>query len=335
MMRRKLGILILAGVTVLAGTQEAMRQFEGLRSSLNDWTRASLWSGLIVYAQPVSEGKLPAPQIYYLMPPPPQTSPAAPQQPLLADNHNNADAAKPETKNNHVAEELAAAGAGTEALPPSVEVAREIEDAAKSELVLNEVATQVVATRVHVAPKVEKVRVYEEIARHEAGARKFKAQADVVARVFVKEKEFDAAKLEAELAKLAAVQEQLENAKLKSFADADHSGQRHELKVLRRGPRPERPEHPERIRVVAPHVHRRPIALPDISSIGCEKMKNESKPAAVAAVESTVVAAGMAASVRIASEPAVAAGAELPFAAPFPSSTSWALGCDTEPEYSK
>ncbi|HEX8424264.1 MAG TPA: hypothetical protein VF634_12665 [Pyrinomonadaceae bacterium] len=334
MMRRKLGILILAGVTVLAGTQEAMRQFEGLRSSLNDWTRESLWSGLIVYAQPVSEGKLPAPQIYYLMPPP-QTSPASPQQPVLADNNNNADAAKPETRNNHVAEELAAAGASTDALPPTVQLSLEVEDAAKSELVLNEVAPPPApAPRPHAAPKLDKVRVYEEVARHEAGARKFRAQADAVARVFVKE--FDAAKLEAELAKLAAVQEQLEHAKLKSFADGEHSGQRLDLKVLRRVPRPEhreRPELPERIKVVAPHVHRRPIAMPDISSIGCEKMKNASQPAD--AVESTAVAAGVAASVRIASEPLVAAGVELPFAAPLPSSTSWALGCDTEPEFSK
>ena len=53
-MRRKLGILILVGVTVLAGTQEAVRQFEGLRSSLTDLTRASLWSGLIVYERVVA-----------------------------------------------------------------------------------------------------------------------------------------------------------------------------------------------------------------------------------------------------------------------------------------
>jgi hypothetical protein len=92
MMRRKFGILFLIGITVLAGTQEAARQFDGLKSSLKNFTRASLWSGLIVYAQPVNDGKLPTPQIYYLMPAPQQQQPAAPaaQQPLLADNANGA-----------------------------------------------------------------------------------------------------------------------------------------------------------------------------------------------------------------------------------------------------
>jgi hypothetical protein len=329
MMRRKLGILILAGVTVLAGAQEAMRQFDGLRSSLNDWTRASLWSGLIVYAQPVSDGKLPAPQIYYLMPQP-QTSPATPQEPVLAGNHNNnADAAKPETKNNHVAEESALVALNTEALPPAP-LAREIEDAAKSELVLNEMAAPFVVRHPVAAPKLDRVRVYEEVARNEAVGRKFKAQADAVARVFVKE--LDAAKLNAELERLAAVREQLETPKLKSFVDAEALERRLDLRVIRRAPRPERPE---RIRAVAPYADRRAIVLPEISSIGCEKTTNTQEPAGVAAVETTVAAAGMAASVRIASEALIAAEVAAPVAAPFPTSTNWALGCDTEPEYSK
>src|ERR687893_247456 len=116
-MRRKFGILILVSVTVLAGTQEAVRQFDGLRSSLNDLTRASLWSGLIVYAQPVADGKLPSPQIYYLMP-----------------------------------------------------------------------------------------RVYEEVARNEpVAARRFKHDADAVAKVFAKE--FNAAKIKAETERFVAAQE--------------------------------------------------------------------------------------------------------------------------------
>lgn len=338
MMRRKLGILILAGVTVLAGTQEAMRQFDGLRSSLSELTRASLWSGLIVYAQPVADGKLPAPQIYYLMPPPPQqTSPAAPQAAVLADNSAAAAAVvKPETQNNHVAEELAAAAevvASAEALPP----AREIEDAAKSELVLDEAASHMIASRLAAVPKVERVRVYEEVARNAQGARKFKQDAELIAKVFVKE--FDPAKLEAEIARLAAVREQLETSKLKSFADAENLTRRLELRMRRPAPRPERPERHERIKViVAPYADRRAIALPEISSIGCEKTMSALESAT--AVEATVAVAGLltnvATSMRIASESAIAVEPALPaVAAPLMTSTNWALGCDTEPEYSK
>lgn len=335
MMRRKLGILILAGFTVLAGTQEAMRQFDGLRSSLNDLKRASLWSGLIVYAQPVSDGKLPAPQIYYLTP----TAPASPQEAILADNNHNSDpsAAKPETKNNHVAEELIAAN--TQALPPSLP-AREVEDAAKSELVLNEMAAHVLDSHLVAAPKLDKVRVYEEVARNTAGVRKFKQHADVIARGFVKE--LDTAKLEAEIARLATVHEQLETAKLKSFGDAENAARRFDFKVIRRAPHAERPERPERIRVIAPHAGRRAIALPEISTIGCEKTKNATQ--SVAALEAIIAVAGVATNAKVASEalvaveveaPATAAAAPAAFAAPLATSTSWALGCDTEPEFSK
>lgn len=333
-MRRKLGILLLAGVTVLAGTQEAMRQFDGLRSSLKDLTRASLWSGLIVYAQPVSDGKLPAPQIYYLTPQPSHSSPASPQEALLADNNNNSDAtttaAKPETKNNHVAEELAAA-TNTDALPP-LPPSLEVEDAAKSELVLNEMAAPVVAARVAVAPRLDKVRVYEEVARHAQGAHKFKPHADVIAKVFVKE--FDAAKLNAEIARLAAAQEQIETSKLKSFGDVENFARRLELRVMRR-PAPR----PERIKIIAPYADKRAIALPEISSIGCEKTTNSAAVESSAAVEATVAVAGLAASVLMASEPLVAVEPAAPAVAVapalLPTSTSWALGCDTEPEYTK
>jgi hypothetical protein len=336
MMRRKLGILFLAGVTVLAGTQEAMRQFDGLRSSLNDLTRASLWSGLIVYAQPVSDGKLPAPQIYYLTPQ--QTSPASPQDAVLADNNNNSNAspAKPETKNNHVAEELAAA-TSAERMLPSLLPSLEIEDAAKSELVLDKVAAPVVLAAAHPlpAPKLDKVRVYEEVARNVAGARRFKQQGDVIARAFVKE--FDAAKLDAEIARLTAVQEQLETPKLKSFSDAENAERRLALRVLRRAPRPERHE---RMKVVAPFAVRRVGELPESSSIGCEKTMSAAQ--SVAAVEAIVAVAGVATNVKIASEALATVEVESPpAAAPAAfvmaptTGTTWALGCDTEPEYSK
>jgi hypothetical protein len=349
MMRRKLGILVLAGVTVLAGTQEATRQFDGLRSSLNDLTRASLWSGLIVYAQPVSDGKLPAPQIYYLMPPP-QAAPLAPQGAVLADNNSSAAPAaaeKPEAKNNHGAEEIAAAN--TEMLPPLPPVL-EVEDAAKSELVFDKMPPHVIASHVAAnARKLEKVRVYEEVARNEAArhevARRFRQDADGIARIVVKEfKEFDAAKLNAEITRLAAVQEQLETPKLKSLAAAENGIRRLELKVLRR-PLP-RPERHERIKSIAPYADRRAIALPEISSIGCEKTTNATEAASVetsveanaeTSVETTGAAAGLATSVIIASEPQVAAETSAPAVMPasLAPSTSWALGCDTEPEYTK
>lgn len=336
-MRRKLGTLILTAVTVLAGTQEAMRQFDGLRSSLNDLTRASLWSGLIVYAQPVADGKLPAPQIYYLTPQPQIAPPNAPQQPVLADNNsdNNSDAnaAKAETKNHHVAEELAQAETH-ELLPPSLPPAREIEDAAMSELALDKLPVHVFTAHPPAAPKLDKARIYEEVARNVPVARKLRQEADMIARGFVKE--LDAAKLEAELARIAATHEQLETAKLKSLPDAEAFTHRLQLKVIRR-PAPPEQRH-ERIRVVAPRVIRRAIApLPEMSSIGCEKTitdasdANEAKPAAV--VKANVAPSGIAKSVSIVSEPHVLGEPTLPIAAPLPSSTSWALGCDTEPEF--
>jgi hypothetical protein len=299
-------------------------------------TRASLWSGLIVYAQPVSDGKLPAPQIYYLTPQP-QTSPASPQEAILADNRNaaanTAAAAKTEAKNNHGADEITLA-ANTGALPN----AREIEDAAKSELVLDKVGSHVsvASQQLAVVRKLDKVRVFEEVASNVSGARRFKRDADVIAREFVKE--IDAAKLEAEIARLAAAHEQLENSKLKSFADADVFARRIELKAIRRAPRPERPE---RIKLIAPYADKRAIILPEISSIGCETKANaleSAAPAEAAAIETTVVAAGLAASVRIMSEPVVAVevgAAPVAAPAPFAPSTSWALGCDTEPEFAK
>jgi hypothetical protein len=348
-MRRKLGILILTAITVLAGTQEALHQFDGLRSSLNDLTRASLWSGLIVYAQPVADGKLPAPQIYYLIPQPQAITPAAPPAAVLADNSFDGNAAKTETKNNHIAEEVAAASA--EELLPPVPPTREIEDAAMSELALDKTPAHVIAAHAaHVAvvaaPKLERARVYEEVARNMPAARKFKQDADVLARVFVKE--FDAAKLNAEITRLAAMQEQLETAKLKSLSDAEPFTRRLELKAVRRHVRPER-ERLERIRTVAPFADRRAIVLPEISGVGCEKTTNAKTESLLttnntttgaskseANVEATLAAiVGVVKSVINVSEPSAAAetGAPAAFASPLPSSTSWALGCDTEPEY--
>ena len=324
-MRRKLGILFLIGITVLAGTQEATRQFDGLKSSLKNFTRASLWSGLIVYAQPVNDGKLPTPQIYYLMPTP-QQQPAA-QQPVLADS-NGATAPKPEARNNHGGE---AASAATVASNPDAtmlaEAARVAEDAAKSELALNNLPLNLISSHL-VAPKAEKMRVYEEVAKHEThaarnethAARKFRREADAIARVFVKEVE--PAKLVAEAGRLVALEApELEHLKLKTLGELENLHRRMELRVARR---PARPERQERIRIVVPRVETRGMALIGMSSIGCEKTRVTPAPAPAPATPFAMTTAPQALA-----EPPVELG--LP-AASNASGNSWSLNCDTEPE---
>ncbi|HEX8129347.1 MAG TPA: hypothetical protein VF527_09620 [Pyrinomonadaceae bacterium] len=329
-MRRKLGILFMVGITVLAGTQEAARQFDGLKSSLKNFTRASLWSGLIVYAQPVSDGKLPAPQIYYLMPPPQQQQqPAAPaaQQPLLADNTGGATTtAKPEARTNHGGEALAASNPEAVALVSD----REVEDAAKSELGLNKLPLNLIASHFaapkvapRVAPKHDRVRVYEEVAKHEAHeARKFR-EADTVARVFLKE--VDGAKIIAETERLVAEQGQLERLKSKTLGEAERLHRRMDLRVVRRPARQERPERPERIRMMIPLDAMRGVALLETTSVGCEKPRATPEvapaPAAPAPIAKTN-AQGL-------GEPAVEL--ELPIVSN-PTGNSWTLNCDTEPE---
>ncbi|HLL71537.1 MAG TPA: hypothetical protein VK363_08905 [Pyrinomonadaceae bacterium] len=327
-MRRKLGMLILVGVTVLAGTQEAVRQFDGLRSTLNDLTRASLWSGLIVYAQPVADGKLPSPQIYYLMPRDTQrpASPAAQPEAVLADNNNNGNAAKPETKNNHTEE---AADEGTDVLASAVAAAREVEDAAKSELVL--LPQHAGAVVVAAAPKLEKARVYEEVARNEVAVRRFRQDADAVAKVFVKE--FNAARIKAETERFIAAQEQLETLKLKALGDAERlhgqiENSRIELRVLRRAPHS---EHLERLKAVSSLTEEHETALPAISGVACEKTVNTQEglgldaPAAIEAPATAPVP-----SVRGASEPLAEAEVSPVITL---MGNNWALDCDTEPEF--
>jgi hypothetical protein len=324
-MRRKLGILFLIGITVLAGTPEAARQFDGLKSSLKNFTRASLWSGLIVYAQPVNDGNLPTPQIYYLMPTPQQPAlPAAQQQPVLADNGNNATTAKPENRNNHGGE---VAASNPEAA--TLLAAREIEDAAKSELALNKLPLNLIVSHLvappKVAPKLDRVRVYEETANNEAfAARKFKQDADVIARAFVKE--IDAAKLFAETERLTVEQAQLEHLKSKTPGETENLHRRIQLRVTRRPV--VRPERLERVRVIAPFVEARGIALLEMSSIGCEKTR--ATPAAAPVPAAPVPAAPMAkTSVLVISESVADSG--LP-ALSNPTGNSWTLNCDTEPE---
>ena len=318
-MRRKLGILFLIAVTVLAGTQEAVRQFDGLKSSVTDLTRAGLWSGLIVYAQPVSDGKLPSPQIYYLIPQP-QSVPDA-QGAILVDNRKDAATPKPEAKNNHAAEDAAL---GTD-VTATLAATREIEDAAKSELVIDKLPLNLIASNLAPAPKLAKRRVYEEVAKHESFVRKFRQDADVIAKVFVKE--FDAAKLEMELARLAAAQEQLETSKLKSAVEPTKDTQRRiEFRVMRRAARPERIE---RSKVLPRFAEKRVILLPDMSSIGCEKATT-AKTVAEAAPAAAVPVPPVMTDVKVAGEPLV-----IELAAPaisITTSTSWALGCDSEPE---
>jgi hypothetical protein len=349
MLRRKVGILFLIGITVLAGTPEAARQFDGLKSSLKNFTRASLWSGLIVYAQPVSDGKLPAPQIYYLMPTPSQPTAPAAQQPLLADNSTTT--ARPESRNNHGGE-VAASNSQPVALV-ALEMAREIEDAAKSELALNKLPLNLIASHLvaphaaphfaphvapphaapHIAPKPDRVRVFEEVARNEAfAARKLKHDADVIVKAFAKE--LDAAKIVTEAEHVVAVEAQLERLKAKTLAGVENLHRRMELRVVRRAARPERLD---RIKVLAPLAETRGgITLSDISSIGCEKTRTtpEDAPAApnapapmvkTSVARTSVKATGVQAPGEPAAEPA------LPVM-PSALGNSWTLNCDTEPE---
>jgi hypothetical protein len=49
-MRQKINVTILAAVITLAGASEALRQFDSLKTSVNDWTRTSILGSLLVYA---------------------------------------------------------------------------------------------------------------------------------------------------------------------------------------------------------------------------------------------------------------------------------------------
>ncbi|HZH30805.1 MAG TPA: hypothetical protein VEY11_08575 [Pyrinomonadaceae bacterium] len=326
MLRRKLGILFLVGITVLAGTQEAARQFDGLKSSLKNFTRASLWSGLIVYAQPVSDGKLPAPQIYYLMPPPPQQQqPLAPaaQQAVLADNVGAATTAKPDTRNNHGAEVVAASAAMSNAEAAPLVATREVEDAAKSELALNALPLNLVASHLVApkpAPKPERVRVYEEVAKHEALAARRVREGGAAGRVFVKE--FDAEKLVAEAERLVAEQGHHEHLKSKMRGELTDLHRRTEMRIVLR---PARTERLERIRVVASFDAPRGKALLETSSVGCEKPRTTPRPAPVPAPPAPVAKRNA----HVPAEPGIEL--ELPSASN-PTRNSWTLNCDTEPE---
>ncbi|HEX8457818.1 MAG TPA: hypothetical protein VF656_11015 [Pyrinomonadaceae bacterium] len=332
-MRRKLGILFLIGITVLAGTQEAAHQFDGLKSSLKNFTRASLWSGLIVYAQPVNDGKLPTPQIYYLMPTPAQQQQPAPAaaQPVLADhNSNGTNAAKPGASNNHGDETVAATNSEATLM---AEAKREAEDTEKSELALNNLPLDLVASQFVAAPKPERARVYEEVAKNEVrvGSRKLKYEANVMARTFMREA--DAAKLAAEAERLASAQVHLEHMKVHALDETESLQRRLEMRVMRR---PARPERLERIRVIVPRAEPpRPTALLETSSVGCEKTRvtPEVAPiipvAPVAAILAPVAKTNVLVLVEEPAAPAAEPG--LP-AASNGLGNSWTLNCDTEPE---
>lgn len=55
-MRRKLGITLLMMMMVVSGTREAVKQFHELKSTVSDWTHASLWNGFLVFAQQPEQG---------------------------------------------------------------------------------------------------------------------------------------------------------------------------------------------------------------------------------------------------------------------------------------
>ncbi|HKP71752.1 MAG TPA: hypothetical protein VJT82_02375, partial [Pyrinomonadaceae bacterium] len=241
-MRRKLGIAILGIIMALAGTQEAVQQFRGLKSSVTDWTRDSLWSGLIVYAQPVTDSSLPTPQLYYMMP---QVAPCPPEPsaPMLADNVT--DAVKPETKNSHAVQ--TANATATEA--------GAVEETAKTEFVLDKLPPSVVASTFDALP-AELPRAFVEVAKNETF--KMKLAKDVNA-LEAAQKDFDVERLEADAARLANDRAKFEALKMRAVVDAEKFNRRVEIKIMRR---------PERVRVPAPPmVERRALVLlPEISS---------------------------------------------------------------------
>lgn len=49
-MRQKFCVTLLAMTLTLAGAREASRQFQQLRENVTDWTRTSVWGGLLVFA---------------------------------------------------------------------------------------------------------------------------------------------------------------------------------------------------------------------------------------------------------------------------------------------
>ncbi|MGI9105442.1 MAG: hypothetical protein ACR2G4_04250 [Pyrinomonadaceae bacterium] len=315
-MRRKFGIVLLVGITVLAGTQEAVQQLQCLKSSVGHWTRAGLWSGLIVYAQPVSDGSLPSPQLYYLMPE--SSAPITPDA-TLAGNNSSGEIAKPGTKNNHAATATAATHL-------------EVEEMVKPEFITKELPLDVVASN-FVAPQIEQLRVFEEIAKNEPHLSKLPlSDSGALAKVVLKE--FKAAQvLGADAARFEAEQERVEALKVKARGEWENVQRRMEIKVLRRT---ERAPRPERIRVLIPFAGKRELALPEISSVGCEKTRTaETAPAPEATTNITSAAASavVVATGEFESESAhIIVDVESPAAAPPPPvSTNWALDCGTEP----
>lgn len=101
MMRHKLNVILLVAITVLAGTPEALRQFNQFRNAVGDM-RASAWNSLIVFASESAERKA-APRQRQ------QQRPAA--EPAVAENEAPASAACPvqaaKSKANQGADERA------------------------------------------------------------------------------------------------------------------------------------------------------------------------------------------------------------------------------------
>jgi len=295
-MRRKFGIVILVGITVLAGTREAVQQFQCLKSSVGSWTRASLWSGLIVYAQPVSDGSLPSPQLYYLMPEFAPVAMAAGDA-MLADNRNGGEVARTAMKNNHAAQ-------------PAPATRQEVEEFVTPELITKELPLDVISSN-FAAPQTERMRVFEEVAKNDQFAVAV-ANGEALAKVFVKE--FDAEQL-------AAAQEQIEAVKVKLSGEVEKVQRRMEIKILRRAPRP------DRIRVMNPFAGKRVHALPEMLSVGCEKTiiaaPPAPKPASEAAAAATVVMSELEDAHIIVDVDSTAADAS--------TGANWALDCGTQP----
>ena len=84
-MKRKLGVALLIMATALAGTPEALKQFQDLNQSLQNWAHTGLGSSFLVYAEGTAERALPDRYDYHQLAPVARHAvPPAPSYGLMA-----------------------------------------------------------------------------------------------------------------------------------------------------------------------------------------------------------------------------------------------------------
>ncbi len=259
MLRRKLGILMVAIVIALAGAQEAAQTFNDLKSSVNDWTRAGLWNGLIVYAQPATESR---PAVSDAMPnnSAPVETVSTSCQKEATRNGGNATAASLAKKNSH------AAPGASDADAPVIEVMDEANDevaeAARPEFETKPQEGNILnanfAPTMRVAPRLPSPRAFEEVAKNAPVILKFAREAGVSGDVFMSEQ--DAARLVTDAAQLAGEQARFDGLRRKAQGATDKLNHRIEVRLVRRA------ERPDRMRVASPKAERREVGWSEMSS---------------------------------------------------------------------